>query len=203
MNSAQQGTDAWKQARVGKLTASRISALYSGKATYRRIKKEIAWERIKNEPTEFFINDAMLWGTETEPLARAAYEFAKDLEVEQVGLIDHPAIEGFGCSPDGLVGDDGQIEIKCPNTNTHLTYIQENKPPKKYIPQIQAQLAVTGRQWCDFISFDPRVNEDIQLFIVRVQRDDDYIVDMEQRVRSFIVNVERLVERYERMKYVC
>lgn len=196
----QQGSQEWLDARVGKITASRVSMLYSGKATYRRLKREIVLERITEMKTEMFQSEAMVWGVETEPLARAAYEFEYDCEVELAGFILHPELDGFGCSPDGLIDDDGLIEIKCPNTNTHLAYIQEDKAPKKYIPQIQAQLAVTNRMWCDFVSYDPRVNEDVQLFVVRVQRDDEYIADLLNRVRAFLDDVNRTVTRYYKRK---
>lgn len=196
----QQGSQEWLDIRLGKLTASRIAMLYSGAKTYRRLKRSIVIERITGEREPFVTNEAIEWGVSTEPLARAAYEMAKDVEVDLVGFVPHEYVDGFGCSPDGYVGADGLIEIKCPNTNTHLTYIQEDKPPKKYIPQMQAQMAVTGRAWCDFVSYDPRVEQDLQLFIKRVERDDQYIADMVHKATVFLASVDRSVKRFERMK---
>lgn len=196
----QQGSQEWLDIRLGKLTASRIAMLYSGVKTYRRLKRSIVIERITGEREPFVTNEAIEWGVSTEPLARAAYEMAKNVEVDLVGFVPHEYVDGFGCSPDGYVGTDGLIEIKCPNTNTHLTYIQEDKPPKKYIPQMQAQMAVTGRAWCDFVSYDPRVEQDLQLFIKRVERDDQYIADMVHKATVFLASVDRSVKRFERMK---
>lgn len=196
----QQGSQEWLDIRLGKLTASRIAMLYSGAKTYRRLKRSIVIERITGEREPFVTNEAIEWGVSTEPLARAAYEMANDVEVDLVGFVPHEYVDGFGCSPDGYVGADGLIEIKCPNTNTHLTYIQEDKPPKKYIPQMQAQMAVTGRKWCDFVSYDPRVEDDLQLFIKRVERDDQYIAEMTHKATVFLASVDRSVKRFERMK---
>lgn len=196
----QQGSQEWFDIRLGKLTASRIAMLYSGFRTYRRLKRNICLERLTGEREQFVTNDAIEWGVHTELFARAAYEVETDVEVDLVGFVQHESIAGFGCSPDGYIGTDGLIEIKCPQTNTHLTYIQEDKPPKKYIPQMQAQMAITGRKWCDFVSYDPRVEKDLQLFIKRVERDDEYIADMIQKVTVFLASVERSVKRFERMK---
>jgi predicted phage-related endonuclease len=135
----------------------------------------------------------MEWGVETEPLARAAYEVATGNLVDQVAFVDHPTIKWFGCSPDGLVGDDGLVEIKCPQSTTHLEYLEADQPPKKYIPQMMAQMACTGRKWCDFVSFDPRLPDGLQLFIVRVNADDKYILAMENEVTEFLAEVEATV----------
>jgi hypothetical protein len=115
--------------------------------------------------------------------------------------VDHPTIEWFGCSPDGLVGEDGLIEIKCPNTTTHIEYLQEGKPPSKYIPQMMAQMACTGRKWCDFASFDPRMPEELQLFVVRLNRDDAYIQEMETEVKKFLDEVEQVLAQLKRKMY--
>jgi predicted phage-related endonuclease len=132
----------------------------------------------------------MEWGTKTEPQARVAYEVKSGNFVDQVAFIDHPSIEWFGCSPDGLVNDRGLIEIKCPNSATHWEYYKFNRPPQKYVIQMQAQMAVTGRDWCDFVSFDPRFPERSQLLIVPVPRDDDFILYMETEIKQFLTEVE-------------
>jgi len=136
----------------------------------------------------------MQWGVETEHQARAAYEVTTGDFVEQIAFVDHPSIVNFGCSPDGLVGDEGLIEIKCPNTATHLEYLETDAPPKKYFIQMQAQMAVTGRKWCDFVSFDPRLPDGLELLIVRVNRDDKYIKIMEDEVSKFLQEVDNKVE---------
>ena len=132
----------------------------------------------------------MQHGIEQECFARIKYEEKFDLFVEQIGFVKHPTIEFFGASPDGLVGDDGMLEIKCPNSKTHIKYLNDGKPPSKYIPQMQCQMAVTGRKWCDFVSFDPRMPEGLDFFVVRLNRDDVYIKEMETKVEKFLSEVE-------------
>ena len=142
----------------------------------------------------------MQWGTETEPQARMAYEAQTNNLVDEEGFIDHPSIANLGCSPDGLVGDSGLIEIKCPNSKTHIDTLLSGKAPSKYIPQMQTQMAVTGRKWCDFVSFDPRLPEDLQLFIVRVERDDEYIANLEKEVSAFLQEVDETVNKLKGLK---
>jgi len=201
-----QRTAEWMQQRCGKVTASRVadvlSKIKSGESASRKnYKMELVVQRLTGQPQESFTNAAMEWGTATEPQARMAYEAHTGLFVDEVGFIDHPTIEGFGCSPDGVVGETlhskhnsitpmtGLIEIKCPNTATHIETVLENKAPSKYIPQMQCQMAVTGAKWCDFVSFDPRVPEDLQLLVVRVERDQEYIDSMEVEVKQFLSEV--------------
>jgi len=201
-----QRTAEWMQQRCGKVTASRVadvlSKIKSGESASRKnYKMELVVQRLTGQPQESFTNAAMEWGTATEPQARMAYEAHTGLFVDEVGFIDHPTIEGFGCSPDGVVGETlhskhnsitpmtGLIEIKCPNTATHIETVLENKAPSKYIPQMQCQMAVTGAKWCDFVSFDPRVPEDLQLLVVRVERDQEYIDSMEVEVKQFLGEV--------------
>jgi predicted phage-related endonuclease len=149
---------------------------------------ELVVQRLTNKQGESFTNAAMEWGTEQEPFARMAYEAHTGTFVKEEGFVDHPTIEGFGCSPDGIVGE-GLIEIKAPNTANHIETVLENKVPSKYIPQMQCQMACTGAKWCDFVSFDPRVPEDLQLFVVRVERDQEYIDAMEVEVKQFLSEV--------------
>lgn len=202
--SVEQGTDAWHQLRLGKVTASRVSdvmaKIKTGESASRKnYRAELVVQRLTGLPSESFTNAAMEWGTATEPMARIAYEIAKEVLVEQVGFIEHPTIAMFGCSPDGLAHD-GMIEIKCPNSATHIEYLTDNKAPAKYINQMQCQMAVTGRKWCDFVSFDPRLPEDLQLFVVRVPRDDKYIGTMEVEVVEFLTEVEGMVNQLKERK---
>jgi putative phage-type endonuclease len=189
----EQRTEEWFAARLGKVTASRVAdvlaKIKSGESASRKnYKMELVVQRLTNKVGESFTNAAMEWGTEQEPFARMAYEAHTGLFVEEVGFINHPTIEGFGCSPDGIVGE-GLIEIKCPNTANHIETVLENKAPSKYIPQMQCQMACTGAKWCDFVSFDPRVPEDLQLLVVRVERDQEYIDSMEVEVKQFLSEV--------------
>ena len=189
----EQRTEEWFAARLGKVTASRVAdvlaKIKSGESASRKnYKMELVVQRLTNKVGESFTNAAMEWGTEQEPFARMAYEAYTGTFVKEEGFVDHPTIEGFGCSPDGIVGE-GLIEIKCPNTATHIETVLENKAPSKYIPQMQCQMACTGAKWCDFVSFDPRVPEDLQLFVVRVDRDQEYIDAMEVEVKQFLSEV--------------
>ena len=189
----EQRTEEWFAARLGKVTASRVAdvlaKIKSGESASRKnYKMELVVQRLTGKAGESFTNAAMEWGTEQEPFARMAYEAHTGTFVKEEGFVDHPTIEGFGCSPDGIVGD-GLIEIKCPNTANHIETVLENKAPSKYIPQMQCQMACTGAKWCDFVSFDPRVPEDLQLFVVRVERDQEYIDSMEVEVKQFLSEV--------------
>jgi putative phage-type endonuclease len=202
--AVEQGTDAWHQLRLGKVTASRMADVLSkGKsgesASRTKYRTELVVQRLTGLPSESFTNAAMEWGTQTEPQARIAYEIATGNFVEEVAFIDHPTIKWFGCSPDGLVGN-GLIEIKCPNSSTHIDYLMDDKPPAKYIPQMQCQMAVTGSRWADFVSFDPRLPDDLQLFVVRLERDDEYIKAMEVEVEKFLSEVEDTLTKLKARK---
>lgn len=181
----EQRTEDWYTARVGKITASRIKDLSAkpkaGKCLNDTLTKILA-ERLSGEPTPTAKNKAMDWGIEYEPLARQAYELATFTTVQEVGLIDHPTIPMSGASPDGLVGDDGLIEIKCPETATHTNTLLTNQAPAEYLPQMMWQMACTGRKWCDFVSFDPRLEPPLQIKIIRVLRDDEVIAELESEV---------------------
>ena len=200
-----QGTDDWHKLRLGKVTASRVADVLSkGKtgesASRKTYRIELVAQRLTGQLAESFTNAAMEWGTATEPLARIAYELHTGSDVRQVAFIDHPTIEWFGCSPDGLIGDDGLLEIKSPNTTTHLDWMDDGKAPSKHIPQMMAQMACTGAQWCDFVSFDPRLPEDLQLFVVRVQRDQEYIDSMEKEVVKFLEEVQATIDKLKARK---
>lgn len=200
----EQGTVEWHLQRLGKVTASRVADVLSkGKsgesASRKNYRTELVVQRLTGTPGESFTNAAMEWGTATEPLARVAYEAEMGVFVNQVAFIDHPSIANFGCSPDGVIGD-GLIEIKCPNSSTHIEYLSDNKPPAKYIPQMQCQMAVTGAKWCDFVSFDPRLPNDLQLFVVRLERDEEYIEAMETEVKKFLSEVEEMFTKLKERK---
>jgi putative phage-type endonuclease len=201
----EQGSPEWLAIRLGKVTASRITdVLAKGKsgeaATREDYRTELLVQRLTNEPGESFTNAAMEWGTQTEPMARIAYEAQANVFVEQVAFVDHPTIEWFGCSPDGLVGETGLLEIKCPASKNHLKYLLAGKPPAKYVPQMQCQMAVTGREWCDFVSYDPRLPEDLQLFVVRLERDVSYIMAMEEEVDKFLKEVSGMYSKLKERK---
>ena len=192
-----QGTEEWHQIRLGKVTASRVSdvmsKIKSGESAGRKnYKMDLVVERLTNTPTSSFTNAAMAWGTETEPLARMAYEVHSGNFVETVAFIQHPSIEWFGCSPDGLIGSEGNLEIKCPNTSTHIDYLLAGVTPAKYVPQMQTQMACTGRLWTDFVSYDPRLPPELQLFVVRLDRDEAYIQQIEDEVKQFLDEVEQI-----------
>jgi putative phage-type endonuclease len=201
----EQGTDDWFNARLGKVTASRISDVVaktkSGVSASRgNYMAQLIVERMTNKPTESYSNTAMQWGTNTEPLARAAYEMATNTMVEEVGFVQHPDDEMCGASPDGLVGEDGLIEIKCPNTATHIETLINGEIDNKYLLQMQWQMACTGRQWCDFVSFDPRMPESLQLKIIRVNRLQSLIIDLETQVEQFLNETQEKVDFLNNLK---
>jgi putative phage-type endonuclease len=198
----EQGTPEWHELRRGKVTASRVADILAKTKTGPSASRqnyliELALQRTTKAIEPSYTNAAMEWGTATEPQARVAYEVSTSKFVDQVPFIDHPTIQGFGCSPDGLVGADGLLEIKCPNSATHWEYFKSKEPPKKYFIQMQAQMAVTGAKWCDFVSFDPRMPERSQLLIVNVPRDSEFIVFMEAEIKIFLDEVEAEVKLME------
>tara|TARA_R110000822_G_scaffold38988_2_gene107529 strand:+ start:391 stop:1029 length:639 start_codon:yes stop_codon:yes gene_type:complete len=203
----EQGTPEWLEMRRGKVTASRVADVIaktkSGYGASRdNYMAQLICERTTGTVADSFTNAAMQWGTETEPEARAAYEFETALSVGQVSFVDHPTIAGTGASPDGIVLLDGLVEIKCPNTATHLATLRTNKVPAKYITQMQWQMACTGRQWCDFISYDPRLTgelEPLQMWVSRVARDDQFIAETEVEVCKFLEELETAVDELREM----
>ena len=194
-----QSSEEWFAARLGKVTASRLSdvlaTIKTGEAAARaNYRIELVAERLTGKSTPGFTSAAMQWGVECEPMARSAYETETGLIVTEVGFVDHPTIAMAGASPDGLVGDDGLIEIKCPETKTHIETLTSKKAPSKYIPQMQWQMACTGRQWVDFVSFDPRIPEHLMLEIIRVDRDQSLIDQYSEAVSIFLAEVSKTVE---------
>ncbi|MFZ4697981.1 MAG: lambda exonuclease family protein [Phycisphaerales bacterium] len=204
LETADQRTDDWYAARCGKATASRfkdaIAALKSGAPAQaqRDYLTELVVERLTQQPIQRFQNAAMTWGTEQEPAARAAYERVTGISVEETGFIAHDTLMA-GCSPDGLVDWDGLVEIKCPwNTAVHIETLL-NGMPDEHIPQVQGQMWITGRQWCDFVSYDPRMPAELQLHVQRINRDPAYVADLERRVTEFLAEVGTQVEALRRL----
>jgi len=198
----QQGTDDWKKARCGKVTASKISDMLAKTqngwgASRANYAAQLIAERLTRVPAETYVNATMQWGIDTEPKARQDYAFREGNEVQQVGFIDHPRIANSGASPDGLVGKEGLIEIKCPSTATHLDTLLGKPIDNKYILQMQWQMACTGRQWCDFESYDPRLPYELQIKVIRVQRDNVLLVQLEKDVRDFVAEIDAKVAKLE------
>lgn len=202
MSEIIQGSDEWKALRLGKVTASRVadvvartkSGYGASRANYAA---QLIAERLTGVVAESYTNAAMQHGTDTEPEARNAYEFYSGQTVEEVAFVPHPEIADAGCSPDGLVDVDGLVEIKCPQTATHLETLLGQAVPGKYETQIQFQMACTGRQWCDFVSYDPRMPEIMRLFVVRVYRDDKRIAELEAEVTAFLRDIASTISRLD------
>ena len=202
-----QGTEEWFTIRIGKVTASRVADVIAKTKTGYSASRDnymaqLICERLTGLKGESFTNAAMQHGTDTEPLARAAYEALKDVLVDEVGFVPHPTIEMAGASPDGLVGDDGLLEIKCPNTATHIETLISKVVPGKYNTQMQFQMACTGRQWCDFVSFDNRLPEMFQLFVTRVPRDEVFIRLIESEIVQFIAELDDKINKLMKVKNV-
>ena len=196
----EQGSDAWFEQRRGKVTASRISDVMaktkSGPSASRaNYLAELVAERLTGKVADGFDTPAMRWGRECEPLARSAYEAMTGEIVELVPMIDHPSIDMAGASPDGMVGDQGLVEIKCPKTATHINTILTGQIEKRYVYQMQWQMACTGRAWCDFVSFDPQLGPEMQMYVTRVERDEDAISEIASEVKKFLFEVESTVHR--------
>ena len=203
----EQRSDEWFAARIGKVTASRVADVIAKTKTGFSASREnymaqLVCERLTNQKADGFTNSAMQWGTETEPLARLSYEVANNVLVDEVGFVPHPSIIMAGASPDGLVGDDGLLEIKCPNTATHIETLLSQTVPGKYNTQMQFQMACTGREWCDFVSFDNRLPEELQLFVKRVPRDNMYIRLMEEEIVKFLNELDIKIAQLMEIKNV-
>ena len=194
----EQRTPEWFSARLGKATASRVADIVaktkSGYSTSRaNYMAELICERLTGMQGASFSSAAIQWGIDKEPEARAAYEGSIGDLVTETGFIPHPSIDMAGASPDGLVGDDGLVEIKCPNTATHIDTLLGQSVPGKYVTQMMWQMACTGRKWCDFVSFDPRMPENMQIYVHRVERDDETIAHLEKEVTSFLIELSEKI----------
>ena len=206
MENIVQGTDAWKQCRCGLITASKIAdvmakgkngAESTGCINYRA---QLVCERLTGCVTEGYKNAYMERGNEDEAAARDCYSFTTGNDVEQIAFVKHPTIQMAGCSPDGLIGDDGIVEIKRKIPALHIDYILKDRVPPEYVKQIQWQLACTGRAWCDFASYCPELPEEMQLFVKRMERDDEMIAEMEAAVIAFDESVEKMIAELKRLR---
>ena len=203
-----QRTEEWHEARLGKVTASRLAdvlaTIKTGEAAARaNYRIELVAERLTGLRSPGFTSTAMQWGIDYERAAVAAYELETGRIVSDVGFVVHPEIADSGASPDGLVGDDGLIEIKCPETKTHVHTLLHKKVPAQYMPQIQWQMACTGRSWVDFVSFDPRLPEHLMLAIIKVERDQSLIEQYENEVKKFLDEVANLVSTLNERNQSC
>ena len=194
----EQGSPEWHAMRLGRVTASRVADVVAKtktgySASRANYAAQLIAERLTGNVAETFTNAAMEWGTAMEADARTAYEFLHNASVDQVAFVDHPSIPMTGASPDGLVGADGLVEIKCPNTATHIDTLLGQSIPSKYETQMLWQMACTGRAWCDFVSFDPRLPEHMQLWVKRFRRDEARIAELEAEVRAFLAEIEAKV----------
>lgn len=199
-----QRSDEWFAARLGKVTASRVADVVARTKTGYGASRanylaELVAERLTGVKAEGFTNAAIQWGTDQEPEARLAYEFRTDAAIEEIDFVPHPTIEMSGASPDALVGADGLAEIKCPNTSTHIETLLTGVIPSRYETQMLWQMACTGRAWCDFASFDPRLPEEMRLFVKRFPRDDARIAELEDEVRTFLFELDTTVRRLEKL----
>jgi putative phage-type endonuclease len=195
-----QGSEEWFAARLGKVTASRVADVMAktAKKEYAAARQnylaELLCERLTGKREDKFVNSAMARGTEKEPEARALYMLNSGELVEEAGFVVHPEMPTeFGISPDGLVGDDGLLEIKCPNTWTHIQTIETGEPKKEYFIQMQAQMACTGRKWCDFVSFDDRLPPEFAYFKKRIPRDDAFIAQMMGEIKEFLADLNETI----------
>ena len=195
---APQGSDQWLLHRVGKLTGSRMADamafLKSGAETEarRKLKLQILAERLTGRMTETYQTEAMKWGIEQEPFAKAHYEETTGELITNCGFALHDTLDGWGASPDGLLGKMGLIEIKSPATTTHLDYFTTGVVPEKYKPQMLCQLAVTERRWCQFMSFDPRLPEEWRSFVVRYEPSEEELSAVKDHAERFLTEVEAM-----------
>lgn len=190
----EQGSSEWFAARLGRVTASRISDVLMKPTTagYQNYRAQLVCERLTGQPTETFTSAAMQHGTDTEPQARAVYTMTTGNSVDEVGFIPHPEIDMAGASPDGLIGADGGLEIKCPQPATHIKTLTGAAIDRKYILQMQWGMACTGREWWDFVSFSPALPDEMQMFCTRVERDDEQISEITEAVTEFLAEVDAL-----------
>ncbi len=188
-----QGTEPWNEIRRGRFTASTISKLFMGKSTqgYNDAIYKIVQERLTGKSPESYVNEAMKRGIVMEAEARLAYEVEKMTLVEEVGFVEYD--EWVGCSPDGLVDDDGMIQIKCPAFNTHVGYLLSEEVPKDYYAQMQMELWVTGRAWNDFVSYHP----DLPMFILRLFPDKEMFKKIETEINIAKQKVEEIIKKIQ------
>jgi putative phage-type endonuclease len=188
----------WYEARLGKATASKfgdiMTLIKTGESAARKnYRSQLVAERLTGQPSDNFTSSAMQHGIDNEELARLEYSLMTGNDVKEAFFETHPTLQA-GASPDGYVDTDGLVEIKCPNTATHIETLKTKKIPKQYYWQIMGQLWITGRKWCDYLSYDPRLPENAQLVLIRVERDEQAIKDLEIEIASFLRTVDEEVE---------
>ncbi len=199
MSNIEQRTDEWFNARLGKVTASSLHKVLAKTKTGWGADRgnyltQLVLERVTGSKAESYTNASMQWGIDQEPFAMAAYEANKGVMVDEVGFVPHPTIEMSGASPDGLVGDYGMVEIKCPDSKTALEcWLSDSPVEKKYYAQMQWQMRCADRDWCDYVVFDPRMPTKAQLFITRVHRDGKWLAETEVEVIKFLAEVDAKV----------
>jgi putative phage-type endonuclease len=201
----EQRSDEWYEARRGKVTASRINdilkTIRNGNyaASRRNYAAQLVTERLTGKvEVPAYSNEYMEWGKEQEPVARDKYVEKTGANVEEVGFIDHPTIANAGASPDGLIGEDGLLEIKCFIKANHIELLLTEEVKEQYRLQMLWQMACTGRKWCDFVSYNPELPEDMQLFVKRFERDDEEIRQLEQEIKWFLDEVDATVKELEK-----
>ncbi len=200
-----QGSTEWHQARLGSVGASQVADVIaktkSGYSSSRNnLMARMICEKLTGKPTETYSNAAMQFGVENEAAARQMYQFITDYTVTEIGIVKHPTIVGTHASPDGLVNDDGLVEIKVPNSATHIETLLGSSIDGRYNTQMHWQMAVTGRKWCDFVSFDPRLPVELQIKIQRVNRNDEYISMLETEVNAFLAELDEKLKKLEELK---
>jgi predicted phage-related endonuclease len=172
------------------------ATIKSGEAASRKnYRAELVCQRLTGIVQSGFVSAEMQWGTDHEADARTAYAYPRGATLVPMAFVDHPSIAFSGASPDCGVGDDGLVEIKCPNTATHIETLLGKTVPDKYVMQMQWQMACTGLLWCDFVSFDPRMPEHLRLFVNRVPRDDARIAELSKAVATFLAEVDRTISQ--------
>lgn len=199
---APQGSMEWLTNRAGRVTASRVADVLDRTAKGLPTAKRTAYlwqvveETLTGRPAPCFVNAAMQWGTDTEPFANAAYLDETGFICTTAGLIVSDEVDRLAYSPDGLIGEDGLLEIKCPATSTHLQRLREGVVPDAYKPQMATGMLVTGRAWCDFYDYDPRLPLEFQSFRVRYTREDakDLIETIKTEVPAFLAEVDQILE---------
>lgn len=204
----EQHTPEWIQMRVGCVTASRMADVMAKlkkkdaeaqtRADYRA---DIVCETLTGRAADHYVSPAMQWGIDNEIFARNAYE-VEIAPTELVGFALHDTVKKMGASPDGLVGDDGLVQFKCPTTATHLDYIIAGVVPAEYHWQMLCEMACTGRSWCDFVSYDPRLPKKLQLFVRRFERDDARIAAMEAEVEKFLAEVDEQIAKLKSARLI-
>lgn len=189
-----QGSEEWYQLRLGRVTASNFSKALAGGtgATRKDYMLDLIVELDRNEAAERIVTQAMQWGTDTEAEAREYYEQLNGVAVDQVGFVERD--EFVGASPDGLIGDKGMIEIKCPNSRTQVKYKRAGKLPSTYKAQVQGLLWVCEREWIEFVSFDPRLTQ-YKYFRKRIYRDEDYIKELHTKIVMFVTEMQSIIAK--------